>query len=110
MKKKEALEQGLEFTGCYVRRYDKDQAVKRVAELKKSGYKAVLVEEESVVLVYADCKYFEDEELEHIEILLSNQDKVREGIRAKYEAEMTAYNNRIWTAENRKADILESRK
>ncbi len=71
MNERQARAEGLEFTGCWVRNYERVEA-RESAKYIREKYKcrAVVVNEQGGVAVYADKKYFELQRLNDLECRL----------------------------------------
>jgi hypothetical protein len=110
MNKKAAEEQGLRFTGYWERSYKRESVKVKAADLRAKGYRAVLVEDQSGFSIYADTKYFEDQEIEMLDVTIENADARRAKARENYEQVMTEINDQTFKAINRKDEILKARK
>lgn len=88
MNEKRAQQEGLSFTGIYVRSYESDKAKERAKEIRKQGYKAVMVQVDGGVSVYAEEKYFIDKQMREIKKRLAAVDRQKEYAKEKYEQEL----------------------
>lgn len=73
MTEKQARTEDLVFTGIWERNYNRNEAKKMAKEIReKYKCRAVLVNEDGGVSVYADKKYDHLKHLEHLECMLQN--------------------------------------
>lgn len=61
MTDRDAMKQGLTFSGIYTRSYERDTAKARAKMIRDSGFRAVLVDAEHGVAVYVDPAFFKAE-------------------------------------------------
>lgn len=89
MTERNARAQGLEFTGVYERSWNSDVAKQRAAEMRKQ-YKcrAILVNVDGGVSVYADKSYRIQRQIEQYETQLAQVEDRKQALREKYEAEL----------------------
>ncbi len=87
---KKAHERGFEFTGNYVNKYEDES--RRVAqnayqkELKNKGYKAIKVQEDGGVAIYAEARYFIDRHICDLEKRVAGYQARCEIAKKNYEA------------------------
>ena len=94
MNAKQACQQGLQFTGAYAGTYDAERNqewVKNGAkEIRKAGFRAVIVQESSGKSVYAELAYFQNEEVKRLEKRIEGHEARMQGAKRRYEAELAA--------------------
>ncbi|MFA7708473.1 MAG: hypothetical protein WCX73_05980 [Candidatus Pacearchaeota archaeon] len=108
MREKQAYEKGYNFTGAYER--DKEVIKEELKKYKEQGYKAVIVEEPDSPLsrggrgigysIYAERKYFIDQEIEQINKRLSYID-------TRKQTALEEYNKKIAEIESEKIKMEE---
>ena len=88
MNANKAAQEGLRFTGSYERSYKKDLIKARALEIRKLGFRAVVVDADGGYSVYADEYYFLDRQLTELEARVSYHDDRVARIQAEYETKM----------------------
>jgi len=109
MKEKQALEKGYRFTGDYER--NREEIKKQATEYKANGYKVVIVEEPDSKLssggcgigysIYAEQKYFIDQEIISLEKILSNVERLKQNALDEYNQKLSAIDNQKLITEER---------
>ena len=109
MREKQAEEKGYRFTGSYGR--DKDEIKERAKEYKAKGYKVVVVDEPDSKLsrggggmgysVFAERKYFIDQEVIKLEKILSSVELLKQNALDEYNQKLSAIDNQKLMTEER---------
>ena len=74
MTKRQAYAEWLQFHGCAERSYANERAKKTAADLRKAGYRAVLVNDDGFSEVYVEKQYFVDQTIATLQKRVDSKD------------------------------------